>query len=112
MLNETGFDLWADGYDRSVGLSDKQDTYPFAGYKQILNAIYNRVLSEPGKTVLDIGFGTGTLTARLYEQGCHIYGQDFSPRMLELARQKMPDAQLYQGGFLPGTGRGTTGPAL
>lgn len=102
MLNETGFDLWADGYDRSVGLSDKQDTYPFAGYKQILNAIYNRVLSEPGKTVLDIGFGTGTLTARLYEQGCHIYGQDFSPRMLELARQKMPDAQLYQGDFSRG----------
>lgn len=102
MLNETGFDLWADGYDRSVGLSDKQDTYPFAGYKQILNAIYNRVLSEPGKTVLDIGFGTGTLTARLYEQGCHIYGQDFSPRMLELARQKMPGAQLYQGDFSRG----------
>ena len=22
MLNNTGFDLWADGYDKSVGLSD------------------------------------------------------------------------------------------
>lgn len=102
MLNETGFDLWADGYDQSVGLSDQQGSYPFAGYQQILNAIYNRVLSGPGKTVLDIGFGTGTLTAKLYEQGCRIYGQDFSPRMLELARQKMPGAQLYQGDFSQG----------
>lgn len=23
MLNNTGFDLWADGYDKSVGLSDE-----------------------------------------------------------------------------------------
>ena len=121
MLNETGFDLWADGYDRSVGLSDQQGSYPFAGYKDILNAIYNRVLSGPGKTVLDIGFGTGTLTTRLYEQGCQIYGQDFSSRMLELALdrarelgldvlvvdkatagQKMPGAQLCQGDFSRG----------
>ena len=31
MLNNTGFDLWADGYDKSVGLSDENDRYPFAG---------------------------------------------------------------------------------
>ena len=36
MLNEQGFDLWADGYDRSVGLSDEGNTYPFAGYKRCL----------------------------------------------------------------------------
>lgn len=102
MLNETGFDLWADGYDQSVGLSEEQGSYPFAGYRDILNAIYNRVLSGAGKTVLDIGFGTGTLTTRLYAQGCQIYGQDFSSRMLELARQKMPGAELFQGDFTQG----------
>ena len=32
MLNEQGFDLWADGYDRSVGLSEEDGSYPFAGY--------------------------------------------------------------------------------
>ena len=26
MLNREGFDLWADGYDRSVGLSDEDGT--------------------------------------------------------------------------------------
>ena len=40
MLDEKGFDLWADGYDRSVGLSDEDGTYPFAGYRAVLGAIY------------------------------------------------------------------------
>lgn len=102
MLNNKGFDLWADDYDKSVGLSDEDGTYPFAGYKAILNEIYNRVLSASAKTVLDIGFGTGTLTAKLYEQGCVIYGQDFSDRMITLAQEKMPDARLFQGDFSNG----------
>lgn len=102
MLSNHDFDLWADGYDRSVGISDEVGTYPFAAYRQIMNEIYNRVLARCGKAVLDIGFGTGTLTAKLYEQGCGIWGQDFSRRMMELAREKMPGAKLYQGDFSGG----------
>lgn len=99
MLGSKGFDLWADGYDKSVGLSDENGTYPFAGYRDVLDEIYNRVLSLPGKAVLDIGFGTGTLTAKLYERGCQIFGQDFSAEMLRLAQKKMPEAKLCQGDF-------------
>jgi len=99
MLNNKGFDLWADGYDKSVSLFDEEGTYPFAGYKNILNEIYNRVLLNSKKTILDIGFGTGTLTTKLYEHGCTIFGQDFSERMIELAQKKMPNARLYQGDF-------------
>ena len=102
MLDNKGFDLWADNYDKSVGVSDEDGTYPFAGYKCILNEIYNRVLNAPAKTVLDIGFGTGTLTSKLYEHGCMIYGQDFSERMIELAQEKMPHAKLYQADFSKG----------
>ena len=102
MLNKKGFDLWADGYDVSVGLSDEENTYPFAGYKTVLDSIYRTVLAKPKATVLDIGFGTGTLTAKLYEQGCTIYGQDYSARMIELAAAKMPGAHLYQGDFTLG----------
>lgn len=102
MLDNRGFDLWADGYDISVGLSDQENTYPFAGYKAVLNSIFWTVLAKPGAAVLDIGFGTGTLTARLYEQGCTIYGQDFSRRMIELAAAKMPGAHLYHGDFTQG----------
>ncbi len=99
MLGSKGFDLWADGYDKRVGLSDENGTYPFAGYRDVLDEIYNRVLSLPGKAVLDIGFGTGTLTAKLYERGCQIFGQDFSAEMLRLAQKKMPEAKLCQGDF-------------
>ena len=102
MLNSTGFDLWADDYDKSVGLSDEDGTYPFAGYRDILGTIYRRILSSGAKNVLDIGFGTAVLAAQLYAQGCRIYGQDFSARMIALAREKMPDASLYQGDFTQG----------
>lgn len=102
MLDNTGFDLWADGYDQSVGVSDEDHTYPFAGYKEILGSIYKTIMEKPNPAVLDIGFGTGTLTAKLYENGCEIYGQDFSSRMIELASAKMPDAHLYQSDFTQG----------
>lgn len=102
MLDNKGFDLWADDYDKSVGLSDDDNTYPFAGYKEILNQIYNEVLSIDAKRVLDIGFGTGTLTSQLYEKGIEIYGQDFSKEMFDIAREKMPDAHLYFKDFSQG----------
>ena len=102
MLDKKGFDLWADGYDKSVGLSDEENTYPFAGYKDVLGGIFGIIMQRPGAAVLDIGFGTGTLTAKLYEHGCKVYGQDFSARMIELAAQKMPEARLFQGDFAGG----------
>lgn len=102
MLNDKGFDLWADGYDKSVGISDEGNTYPFAGYKKVLGYIFQAVMEKQSPTVLDIGFGTGTLTTKLYENGCCVYGQDFSERMIELAASKMPNAHLYQGDFSNG----------
>ncbi len=102
MLNSNGFDLWADGYDKAVGLSDEENSYPFAGYKEILNKIYQAISSKGKSSVLDIGFGTGTLAQKLYEQGHEIWGQDFSRKMIEIASAKMPNAHLYQGDFSQG----------
>ncbi len=102
MLDKKGFDLWADGYDRAVGISDEDGTYPFAGYKQLLNEIYNRVLDSKACSVLDIGFGTGTLSYKLSQHGIKIYGQDFSERMIEITKSKIPTAELYQGNFADG----------
>ena len=102
MLNSKGFDLWADGYDQAVGVSDEENAYPFAGYKEVLDTIFQTVMKTPGAVVLDIGFGPGTLTSKLYEHGCVIYGQDFSSKMIELASAKMPHAHLYQGDFTKG----------
>ena len=102
MLDQHGFDLWADGYDESVGVADEDNAYPFAGYKEILGSIYRTIMEKPNPAVLDIGFGTGTLTVKLYENGCKIFGQDFSSRMIELASAKMPDAHLYKCDFSQG----------
>ena len=102
MLRNKGFDTWANEYDKSVSISDNEDTYPFAGYKNVQENIFQTIMKTPKATVLDIGFGTGTLTTRLYEQGCTIYGQDFSAEMIKLASEKMPLAHLYQGDFTQG----------
>ena len=102
MLDNKGFDLWADGYDKAVGLSEEANSYPFAGYKAVLGDIFQEIVSKKNPSVLDIGFGTGTLTTKLYEYGSNVYGQDFSQRMIELAKEKMPNANLYQGDFSKG----------
>lgn len=99
-MDNRGFDAWADGYERSVAQSDAERTYPFAGYGQVLETIFGMV--GENETVLDIGFGTGTLTARLYAKGCDVWGQDFSSRMIELAQEKMPRAHLFEGDFTLG----------
>lgn len=102
MLDNKGFDVWAEEYETSVKLSSEDSTYPFVGYNQIINKIYDIVISKSNATVLDIGFGTGILTQKLYQYGCDIYGQDFSSKMIELASNKMPNANLYQGDFTKG----------
>ena len=80
MLNKQGFDLWANEYDQTVQVSEESNLYPFAGYKEILNTIFNEVMQKEKSKVLDIGFGTGVLTNKLYENGHQVDGIDFSGR--------------------------------
>lgn len=111
MLNGKEFDLWADGYDKAVGISDEESTYPFAGYKKVLGFIFKTIMETSNAVVLDIGFGTGTLTTKLYEQGCSIYGQDFSTRMIALASEKCR-MHICTRGIFKGAGRTAARPAL
>ncbi|GEN46174.1 class I SAM-dependent methyltransferase [Alkalibacillus haloalkaliphilus] len=96
MLNKQGFDLWAIDYDKTVQISEENNAYPFAGYKEILNTIYNEVMSQKEAKVLDIGLGTGVLASELYDHGHQINGIDFSSKMIEIAKGKMPDANLVE----------------
>lgn len=102
MLDNKGFDLWADGYDASVNLSEEADKYPFAGYRKVLGEIYRAIREKGGSRVLDIGFGTGILAEKLYTDGYEITGIDFSQRMIEIARKKMPKARLLLHDFSQG----------
>ena len=100
-----GFDLWSNNYDKQVQLSDEENRYPFAGYKKVLGTVYEKIRIQNPKDILDIGFGTGILTKKLYDDGYTIYGIDFSSEMLKKANQKMPNAKLlpfdFAGGCLP-----------
>ena len=102
MLSSKGFDLWANNYDQTVHLSDEDNSYPFAGYKKVLGRIYQTVRAGEGRRVLDIGFGTAVLTARLYADGYAITGIDFSEKMIAIAAEKMPAATLIRHDFSNG----------
>ena len=60
-LDSKKFDLWAEEYDKSVQISSDNNEFPFAGYNNLLNTIYNIIHKKEKASVLDIGFGTGTL---------------------------------------------------
>ena len=102
MFGEKEFNLWVDEYDKMVEKSAKVNKYPFAGYYDVLDGIFQIISSKPNTSVLDLGFGTGKLTTRLYEHGHSIYGQDYSDKMIELSLSKMPKANLYEGDFSKG----------
>lgn len=102
MLDSTGFDLWANNYDINVNIIEKNDSYPFAGYRKILNKIYNEIREKKAKKILDIGFGTAFLTEKLYNDNIEIYGIDFSKKMVEIAKEKMPLANLVEYDFSKG----------
>ena len=45
---------------------------------------------QPGERILDLGCGTGHLTAQIAAAGAHVVGIDNDPGMIELARQHYP----------------------
>lgn len=92
MLTREGFEDWADEYDDAVDESQDSGTYPFCGYSDVHNGVFDLV--KNCKAVLDLGVGTARLTSRLYGRGIKIFGVDFSENMLKTARAKMPDARL------------------
>ncbi len=52
---------------------------------------------QPGETVLDVGCGTGQLTAQIAESGASIIGLDSSPPMIGQARQNYPKLKFVLG---------------
>lgn len=51
---------------------------------------------EPGERILDLGCGTGHLTARIAEAGAAVVGLDHSPEMLSQARTAYPQLEFVQ----------------
>ena len=56
-----------------------------------------RVGLEPGQSVLDVGCGVGAFLRLVAERGARPYGIDASEALLEVARSRLPDADLRHG---------------
>ena len=60
-------------------------------------AILAERVVKPGRLVLDLCCGQGSLTALMSSSGADVTGLDFSPAMLEIAAKTAPDADLHEG---------------
>lgn len=90
------FDSWAANYGRSLDRDQASDSYPFAGYDQVVEAVVALAQISSEHDVLDIGAGTGNLTAKLVDQSGEVWGTDFSEKMLIKAREKVPQAHFVR----------------
>lgn len=88
VFEASDFDAWSKSYDESV---KDQDSYPFAAYDEVVKEVLRQV---SGTRILDLGFGTGNVTAKLYALGSDIVGYDFSQNMVNIAKERMPKANL------------------
>jgi len=88
------FGSWAANYDRSV--TADAEAYPFAGYDDVIAAVVAVAGIGTKHCVLDIGAGTGNLTAKLVDLAGEVWGTDFSEEMLLKARVKVPQARFVR----------------
>ena len=94
MLDKLGFDHWADYYEKTVSEAESSNRYPFAGYEKLLEKICRGITSN--QNILDIGVGTGSLAKRLYDADNKVTAFDFSPKMVAAAKEKMPNAHIFE----------------
>ena len=90
MADDALFDSKADTYDSWY-------TTPLGAYEDELeNAlVFRHVGGIRGKTVLDVGCGTGLYSIRLSEGGADVTAVDISLKMIEIARRKAQDRGQY-----------------
>lgn len=95
-MNAAAFDRWQATYDADVLACDQAGEYPFAGYCQLMEQLFQLVHSREGVSVLELGCGTGLLAGRLERAGHPVTGVDFSEKMLAQARKNAPDSVFYR----------------
>jgi SAM-dependent methyltransferase len=85
-------------YYRSVAAGYREQYEP--GYSEYpanlerLNLILARLEELGARSVLDCGCGEGTPIRRIHEQGIEVWGFDFEPAMVELARENLGEIGL------------------
>jgi trans-aconitate methyltransferase len=80
----------ADRAKWDAGLYDDKHSFVWklaAGVLELLDA-------RPGERILDLGCGTGHLTAKIVETGAHAMGIDRSPEMIRQAKERYPSLRF------------------
>lgn len=73
-----------------AGLYDAKHAFVWEKAKGVVDLL----AAKPGERILDLGCGTGTLTAEIAASGAQVVGVDRSPEMIEEARKKFPDLRF------------------
>lgn len=66
----------------------------YAFVHQYGNSLIEWLQPQPGEKILDLGCGTGELTARLAASGARITGLDSSASMIDSARRNFPEVEF------------------
>jgi len=73
-----------------AGLYDAKHAFVWEKAKGVLELL----APKPGERILDLGCGTGTLTAEIAASGAQVVGVDRSPEMIDEARKKFPELRF------------------
>jgi putative AdoMet-dependent methyltransferase len=101
------FDLLAERFDETPLPHLPEGTVSESVYAKALDQTADWIDPLSGEQGLDLGAGTGNLTARLAARGAAVTGVEQSTEMLKRFRTKLPYLQAKQGNLLslPFTGR-------
>lgn len=80
--------------EKSKNYYEENDIYEiFSIAEDYPNKIYNFLLPKiQGKTVLDLGCGTGKFMQKFYDKAHKYYGLDLSEKQLNIAKEKVKDS--------------------
>lgn len=80
------FRVGGDAYDEFMGRYSRRLAPLFADFARV----------EPGSCVLDVGAGTGALTAELVSRGASVAAADPSPEFVSVLRERFPGLEVEE----------------
>ena len=80
----------ADNAKWDAGLYDDKHSFVW----KLAAAVLELLDAKSGERILDLGCGTGHLTAKIAETGAHVVGIDRSPEMIRQAKEKYPSLRF------------------
>ena len=86
-------DIVREGYDRIAELYDEYRSH----FSDVAELDEFMSLVKPGGHVLDVGCGTGIVARALVDGGFQVTGIDFSQKMIDLAKNRVPEVTFEVG---------------